>query len=486
VVTASVDAVAFLRPARKGSVAIVAAMVNRVFRSSAEVGVRVEEEVLATGERRHCCSAYLTFVSVGRAGVAPVAVMPPVAPADSAQAEVFAAAERRRAERLAARQRARENPEELPPRLQPVTHRGGMPTLAPPLLVVGQRNAAAAAAAMAASSSLYSSSSSSLPPPPPQPQRIPPAATLSHMTQLILPQHANSLGITFGGVVLNWVEQCAHIAGARAGRCLGSSGTKNTKKSSSSWGSSGGGDNENSSSELSFTTSRVLTAGMDSVAFGAPTRVGDVLYVSAQVTAVWGKEGEESRVFALKKAFFVDLFEKRDEQKKRKKTSPSSLTLSLFLLLLFSPPQTPNPPPLRRLHGGHGLGLRRDAQPRGPCLRVRRRLCHGRRRRRLWRQTRGLFFLFQPDLSGEGSGTNCLHPGCGARHPCGPFLARRQEGSGRGGEEAGAAADADRAAGAREEEAEPRRQADDELGCAGRGAEQGRDLDSRSKVVIVY
>ena len=114
-------------------------MVNRVFRSSAEVGVRVEEEVLATGERRHCCSAYLTFVSVGRAGVAPVAVMPPVAPADPAQAEVFAAAERRRAERLVARQRARERPEELPPRLQPVTHRGGMPTLAPPLLVLPTR-----------------------------------------------------------------------------------------------------------------------------------------------------------------------------------------------------------------------------------------------------------------------------------------------------------------------------------------------------------
>ena len=281
VVTASVDAVAFLRPARRGSVAVVAAMVNRVFRSSAEIGVRVEEEVLATGERRHCCSAYLTFVSVGRAGVSPVAVMPPVAPADGAQAEVFAAAERRRAERLQARQRARECPEELPPRLQPVTHRGGMPTLAPPLLVVKKKESAAAAL----SSSLYSSSSlpSSINN---FPQRIPPAATLSHMTQLILPQHANSLGITFGGVVLNWVEQCAHIAGARAGRCLGSSGARNK---SGSGGSGGGEKGDGGGEQLSFTTTRVLTAGMDSVAFGAPTRVGDVLYVSAQVTAVWGK-----------------------------------------------------------------------------------------------------------------------------------------------------------------------------------------------------
>lgn len=38
VVTASVDAVHFLRPARAGSVAVVAATVNRVFASSAEVG----------------------------------------------------------------------------------------------------------------------------------------------------------------------------------------------------------------------------------------------------------------------------------------------------------------------------------------------------------------------------------------------------------------------------------------------------------------
>ena len=339
VVTASVDAVAFLRPARRGSVAIVAAMVNRVFRSSAEVGVRVEEEVLATGERRHCCSAYLTFVSVGRAGVAPVAVMPPVAPGDGAQAEVFAAAERRRAERLAARARARECPGELPPRLQPVTHRGGgMPTLGPPLLA-GAAAAAAAAAAMASSSSLYSSSA--LPPPRPQPQRIPPAATLSHMTQLILPQHANSLGITFGGVVLNWVEQCAHIAGARAGRCLGSSGAKNTTKSSRGGGGIGGGGN---GGESEFPTSRVLTAGMDSVAFGAPTRVGDVLYVSAQVTAVWGEEFVSLAFFGERERELFGAEGEREREKRPRETHSRLFAslLSALSLSLFPNPKTNN------------------------------------------------------------------------------------------------------------------------------------------------
>jgi len=31
---------------------------------------------------------------------------------------------------------------------------------------------------------------------------VAPSATLAHMTQLIMPQHANSLAITFGGQVL--------------------------------------------------------------------------------------------------------------------------------------------------------------------------------------------------------------------------------------------------------------------------------------------
>ena len=56
-VTASVDAVHFLRPCHVGYVLIVAAMVNRTFTSSMEVGVRVEEECPITGTRHHCCSA---------------------------------------------------------------------------------------------------------------------------------------------------------------------------------------------------------------------------------------------------------------------------------------------------------------------------------------------------------------------------------------------------------------------------------------------
>lgn len=180
VVTASVDSVHFLRPCRLGSVAIVAAQVNRAFQSSMEVipchaycsstptnafaavrlhrhrpeglvqsafddtaasgeqhlpkcrcvssrqgshhddverqpsllaetlkpetlnpyvqvGVRVEEEDMRTGARHHCCSAYLTFVSVlARAGAdgRPARRMKRVLPTLPHHHEIFEAAER--------------------------------------------------------------------------------------------------------------------------------------------------------------------------------------------------------------------------------------------------------------------------------------------------------------------------------------------------------------------------------------------------------
>lgn len=64
VVTASMDALHFLEPVRKGMVIILRSQVNRAWRSSMEVGVRVDTENPKTGEIRHCCSAYLTFVSI--------------------------------------------------------------------------------------------------------------------------------------------------------------------------------------------------------------------------------------------------------------------------------------------------------------------------------------------------------------------------------------------------------------------------------------
>src|SRR6185369_4527164 len=78
VVTASVDYMNFLSPVRIGQLLMLRSSVNRVFRTSMEVGVKVMVEDLATGAVRHTSSAYLTFVAVDAEGnrVAVPAVIP--------------------------------------------------------------------------------------------------------------------------------------------------------------------------------------------------------------------------------------------------------------------------------------------------------------------------------------------------------------------------------------------------------------------------
>ena len=68
VVTASMDQLHFLEPIRKRHGGHFLSQVNQAWRSSMEVGVRVLAEDPMTGERRHCCSAYLTFVALSPEG----------------------------------------------------------------------------------------------------------------------------------------------------------------------------------------------------------------------------------------------------------------------------------------------------------------------------------------------------------------------------------------------------------------------------------
>jgi acyl-CoA hydrolase len=76
VVTASIDALHFLGPVRVGEVVILKAQVNAVFRTSMEVGVRVEaEDPRKSPDRRYTTKAYLTFVAVDPDG-APLIVPP--------------------------------------------------------------------------------------------------------------------------------------------------------------------------------------------------------------------------------------------------------------------------------------------------------------------------------------------------------------------------------------------------------------------------
>lgn len=373
-VTASVDAVHFLRPCRLGCVVIIAAMVSRTFNTSMEVAVVLESEDMRTGVRHHCCSAFLTFVATpapaaaagatparqgGAAGAAPTAAaLPRVAPTTPEHRALFEGAEARRQQRLQQRTRLRSDPRLLEAertcRLQPITHREGGPTLPPaitlqllpprpsqqaarasddgsschssampqpwawmesldgrpgpaahhPTALPGQAAVPLAAAgtgpgapAPAASrpeggraqvtDSAVRTSTSGRPPAGPhanaaaaaaaaaaaflpkvpqqhqqyagsvqQRQLVPPSCTAAYMTQSILPQHANTLQITFGGQVMSWIEQCAYISASR------------------------------------LRAPACLTAAMDSVAFVRPTRVGDILYITAQVTAIFGSSLE--------------------------------------------------------------------------------------------------------------------------------------------------------------------------------------------------
>ena len=106
VVTAAVDSLHFLHPVNIGELVMLRSAVNRAFRSSMEVGVRVVTENLLTGAQRHTCSAYLTFVAMDENGV-PAAV-PPVIPETEVEQRRFREAGERREYRLAMRNRIRD------------------------------------------------------------------------------------------------------------------------------------------------------------------------------------------------------------------------------------------------------------------------------------------------------------------------------------------------------------------------------------------
>ena len=105
-VTAAVDSMQFLHPVRIGQLIVLRSSVNRVFRSSMEVGVYVETETLLTGKKLHTCSAYLTFVALDESGKA--TAVPPVIPETEEEQRRYREAGERREYRLAMRNRVRQ------------------------------------------------------------------------------------------------------------------------------------------------------------------------------------------------------------------------------------------------------------------------------------------------------------------------------------------------------------------------------------------
>lgn len=105
VVTAAIDRVTFLVPIHLGELVTFSASVNAVWRTSMEVGVRVDAENPLTGERRHTNTAFLTIVAVDAQG-RPTAV-PPLAIGDKEDKRREQEAQIRRTNRLAERERIR-------------------------------------------------------------------------------------------------------------------------------------------------------------------------------------------------------------------------------------------------------------------------------------------------------------------------------------------------------------------------------------------
>lgn len=83
-----------------------------------------------------------------------------------------------------------------------------------------------------------------------------PSLSITQMTELVLPSHANALGTAFGGAVLSWIDICAAIAARR--HC----GTI------------------------------AVTAAIDEMQFLAPINVSDVVILTSRVNAAFNTSVE--------------------------------------------------------------------------------------------------------------------------------------------------------------------------------------------------
>jgi acyl-CoA hydrolase len=107
VVTAGMDRMTFLHPVLVGNLVVVRASVNAAWRTSMEVGVRVEAENVRTRECTHTSTAYLTMVAIDEDG-RPVEV-PPIAPETDDERRREREAQVRRTNRLAEREQLLEH-----------------------------------------------------------------------------------------------------------------------------------------------------------------------------------------------------------------------------------------------------------------------------------------------------------------------------------------------------------------------------------------
>jgi acyl-CoA hydrolase len=103
VVTVSVDHMNFIHPVKINQLVRLCATVNRAFRTSMEVGVKVWVEDLITGAEQHVSSAFLTFVAIDASGAG--VPVPAAIPETEEEKRRYQQAGERRAYRLSLRRR---------------------------------------------------------------------------------------------------------------------------------------------------------------------------------------------------------------------------------------------------------------------------------------------------------------------------------------------------------------------------------------------
>lgn len=97
-VTLAIDSVRFLAPAKHGDILVFQAAVNRTWRTSMEIGIKVLKEDFRTSQQVHILSAYFTFVALDdQLRPSPV---PAVIPETKEEKRRYEEAEKRRQQRL--------------------------------------------------------------------------------------------------------------------------------------------------------------------------------------------------------------------------------------------------------------------------------------------------------------------------------------------------------------------------------------------------
>ncbi|KAJ3325420.1 Acyl-coenzyme A thioesterase 11 [Boothiomyces sp. JEL0866] len=223
-ITVAVDAVHFVAPVKLNHICILKASLTRSWQTSMEVSVTVETEDMLTGEITFCCSGFFTFMTSDRRPV------PMITPNSMRERRRYHEAQERRNNRLAKKTYT--------------------PNPCLPYSPKGQEEEQEERGTMKAfrkhsfTESRVRSNTLDL-----SKVAVNCSDTYTEVVEIVFPEHCNSMGITFGGQIMQWMEYCAAIAANRHCRGL------------------------------------LLVASIDSITFLKSTRQGDVVTVRAMVSA---------------------------------------------------------------------------------------------------------------------------------------------------------------------------------------------------------